>query len=252
MGQFGLLYLGIACLGFTLGFLTGASATPVAGVAVPAIFGLVAVAVGLAQSPLGAKELTELVKAKAANDAGNALLASARKHLPASPARIGMALIAFSVFYLAGTAVGSLTRIDDWLAGAPRPAEAFAWSASKQPPPCSALAIEWVGLQGLLSARGYSAAQIGELYAIQAQEWARNPPACAVSAASRAALAAVPPKPAAAPAPPLPAASASAGGDVPVSGTGSFDQWLRETRPEGRPPVADMPKKKSPTDAVVG
>jgi hypothetical protein len=79
-------------------------------------------------------------------------------------------LVAFSVAYLAGAALGARIRIDGLVAHKSS-APAFPWSGHSSKPPTIDSALEWLALQDRLRQLGYADARIAELYQIQADEW---------------------------------------------------------------------------------
>src|SRR4051812_22810641 len=113
-----LLVFGVAAIGLTIGYMVGGSATPVVAIAVPAVFGLVVTAVGMIHTA-PSKELLEAIKAlgEKADTAPEILDFRARQRH--APARIGVALVAFSLAYLGGATLGASVRINHFLATTP-------------------------------------------------------------------------------------------------------------------------------------
>lgn len=164
------LLLGIAFVAATVGYMAGGSGTPVASVAIPAVFGLVATALGLLQASQPSKDLLEYLKSVGEKGDSQPDVVEYRRRVKSAPGRIGIALIVFSIAYLAGATVGAKIRIDGLLAPKPQASE-FPWAKNDTPPPTIAAALEWMALQARLSELGYEPDRIAVLYAIQVAEW---------------------------------------------------------------------------------
>jgi proteasome assembly chaperone (PAC2) family protein len=108
--EIALLLAGISAVGITLGYMVGASATPVVSVAVPAVFGLVLAALGLLQKNAPPKELLEFLKASGEDAAKIPEIAEFRRISKQGAQRVGASLLVFSLSYIMGLAAGSLLR----------------------------------------------------------------------------------------------------------------------------------------------
>jgi hypothetical protein len=162
------LLSGVAAVATILGYMIGGSATPVVSVAVPAIFGLVLSAIGLFQRRHPSQDFLEFIRRAGSDAEAIPEVAEYRRSTRLAEARIGYVLITFSLFYLAGTVVGSKVRIDGLLAREV-PAPPFPWSQS-EPPKTLEAATGWIALQHRLIQLGYTEQQIASLYAVQLQE----------------------------------------------------------------------------------
>jgi hypothetical protein len=183
------LGLGVGSIALVVGYMVGASSTPIVSVAVPAVFGLVITAVGFLRSTGIEEKISALKKtldraAIASNSANEAekvssdpstqidsLLASVRQELSVTPERLGKVLVFFTVFYIVGLSFGTYARIAQ-IFSPPTPRH-LPWAdvANIRRPPTAEDAIDWIGVQEQLLALGYSQAQVSELYAIQVDEW---------------------------------------------------------------------------------
>ena len=175
------LLIGIAFVAAALGYMVGGSGSPVASVAIPAVFGLVATALGVLQAANPTKELLEYLKAEGANADCLPEIVDYRERTRQAPARIGIALIVFSACYVGAATVGAKVRIDNSLA-TKRTAQPFPWSDSGTKPPTIAAALEWMALQARLSELGYDSRKIAELYTLQVAEWKHLAAQAAVAA----------------------------------------------------------------------
>lgn len=164
------LLLGIASVAAIVGYMAGGSGTPVASVAIPAVFGLVVTALGLLQASQPSKDLLEFLKSEGEKGDSQQDIKEYRRRVKSAPGRIGIALIVFSGAYLAGATFGAKVRIDGLLVSKPAARE-FPWASSDTKPPTIAAALEWMALQARLSELGYSTNRISDLYSIQVAEW---------------------------------------------------------------------------------
>ena len=188
-----LLLLGIAFVAATVGYMAGGSGTPVASVAIPAVFGLVVTALGLLQAAQPNKDLLEYLKSSGEKADTQPDIVEYRKRTKSAPARIGIALIVFSSAYLVAATFGAKVRIDNVLAPK-KEAREFPWAKSDTKPPTIAAALEWMALQARLNELGYETDRISVLYAIQVAEW-KSLAAQAEVAASAPERSETPPKP---------------------------------------------------------
>jgi hypothetical protein len=170
MPQQFILMIGIAFVAATVGYMAGGSGTPVAGIAIPAVFGLMVTAVGLLQAVQPNKEFLEFIKAAGDKADTQPDIVDYRQRAKSAPSRVGVALIVFSAAYLSAATLGAKVRIDGLLIAKP-PAQEFPWASSKTKPPSISAALEWMALQSRLTELGYSSNRIAQLYAIQVSEW---------------------------------------------------------------------------------
>ena len=165
-----LLLVGIAFVAATVGYMAGGSGTPVASVAIPAVFGLAVTALGLLQASQPSKELLEYLKTAGDKADVQPDIIEYRKRVKDAPGRIGIALIVFSVAYLLAATFGAKVRIDGLLLPT-KEAREFPWAKSDTKPPTIAAALEWMALQTRLTELGYNSDRISVLYSIQVAEW---------------------------------------------------------------------------------
>ncbi|HRX00261.1 MAG TPA: hypothetical protein P5280_12270 [Cyclobacteriaceae bacterium] len=167
-----ILLVGIAAIAGPMGYMVGGSGSPVISVALPAVFGLVAIAVGLFQPNFPSKEQLELFSALQQNASLSSYLESLKKNHERAPLMIGLALLTFGIVYLAGTILGTTARIHHWFAPTATSSAppAFPWVSATKPVTARA-ALEWIALQDKLLKRGYSHSDIADLYSIQVSEW---------------------------------------------------------------------------------
>ncbi len=159
---------GIALLALLLGFLVGASQTPVAGVAVTAAFGLAAAALGFLQSSTTEKYF-DLVAARieaaekpADRPRHEQLLAALDERVSQGLERTGRALVLFAVVFALGILGGALVRVSGW-PHRTKEARRFPWAAG-QAPALAENAVAWIGIQERLREAGFTQEQIEELY----------------------------------------------------------------------------------------
>jgi hypothetical protein len=165
-----ILLIGIAFVAATVGYMAGGSGTPVAGIAIPAIFGLMVTAVGLLQAVQPSKEFLEFIKAAGDKADTQQDIVDYRQRARSAPSRVGVALIVFSAAYLSAATFGAKVRIDGLLISNLQ-AQEFPWASNKTKPPSISAALEWMALQSRLTELGYSSNRIAQLYAIQVAEW---------------------------------------------------------------------------------
>ena len=179
MASYCVLLLGIASIAGPVGYMVGGSATPVVAVALPALFGIAATAVGLLQPRLGLKEKAELLAAL--RDTPGALEQLARWKTPASAVhmRMGLALLVFGVSYLSGSIIGTTARTRGWFAP-PIPVRRadFPWTpdgtGELSQPSTIEEALTWITLQHRLLDMGYRKDDVVALYRIQCAQHARE------------------------------------------------------------------------------
>ena len=162
--------LGVGFVGITVGYMAGGSASPVASVAIPAVFGLVVTAVGLLQAVQPNKDYVELVRTYGEEAKNIPEIAEYRSRARAAPANVGIALMVFCIFYLSAATFGAKVRIEGLLVTKSTP-PAFPWAKSATTPPTIESALEWIALQSRLRSLGYEDQRIQSLYEIQVLEW---------------------------------------------------------------------------------
>ena len=150
---------GIAFMALLMGFLIGASSSPVAGVAITAGFGVVAAALTYMQSSeIG--NPGELVNEKSSK------VSKARALSIATLNSVGRALILFSISFAIGISAGIWSRTL-WN-GAHEPAR-FPWHGAAAPT-SARQAIDWIIVYQNLRRMGYTDAQIAELYSLESKD----------------------------------------------------------------------------------
>lgn len=179
------LLVGIASVAAVVGYMAGGSATPVASVAIPAVFGLAVTALGLLQATQPSKDLLEFIRSLGKDADTQPDIVEYRQRVRTAPVRVGIALTVFSACYIVAATYGASVRINKALVQAPS-AKPFPWQDADTPPPTISSALEWLALQSRLSELGYSDQQIASLYAIQTSEWKAAAAAAAAAAATLA------------------------------------------------------------------
>lgn len=163
----GLLVLGIGLVGAVVGFMVGASDTPVVGTVIPVVFGVITAALAvIGRSPLPlAKELVELANNQGWQDRAQELLDTELRRARGTPLKFGVVLVVFAVLYAAGSFAGVQARTNAWLLPRPVPAP-FPWNGAKAPGTVER-ALEWLTVAQSLRAAGYSDEHIQDLYKIE-------------------------------------------------------------------------------------
>ncbi len=148
------LYIGVLAIGTVLGYMVGASNSPVVGAAIPSVFGLVVVAIGAIKN--WAHTATS-----AANERGSEeQKGTNRLSLPPHTARpLGIMLTIFSATYLAAMLGGTEVRAASFRVRQTQ----FPWPNST-PPQSIEDALDWLAVQQQLVAYGYSPEQVRDLY----------------------------------------------------------------------------------------
>lgn len=164
------LLLGISAIAAPLGFMVGGSATPVVGIILPAIFGLVVTAVSLYPTKFPSKDQLEIFTELQKNGLLTQYLELIKDQQSKAPLKIGLILLVFGVVYQLGAITGTTARTHQWFLPEQKVAPKFPWSLSKRPVSAAA-AFEWITLQSGLLTLGYTNEQIAELYKIQVSEW---------------------------------------------------------------------------------
>ncbi|WP_321401270.1 hypothetical protein [Maridesulfovibrio sp.] len=108
-----ILIFGLSVAGLTVGYLTGASGSPVVSIVLPLLFGLAATGLALFQP---AKQLSNIPKEKI-NDHEwiKSFMEGVQSGQKKTKQLIGLSLIFFSIFYLSGTVIGAKARIEHWI-----------------------------------------------------------------------------------------------------------------------------------------
>jgi len=173
-----LLGIGVAAVSLSLGYMVGGSSTPIVGIALPLLFGLLTVAIDALIQQRTLQKLKAKVDEIAATPNGEGAHAVNRleakisedqsKHLGG----LGILLLVFAMFYTGGTVVGSLARTHTWFA----PRKVLPWIADTAPG-SSADAVAWLDLSDNLRHRGWTTTQIAELYRIHLSSPAAIPKA---------------------------------------------------------------------------
>lgn len=170
--------LGLSLFSATLGLLVGASQTPVAGVLVTALFGVVVAAIGLFDNRNVAAKLdalkSELSRLSISGERFDEerISSTLGRALVPDSARVGKLLFFFSVFFLLGMLGGALLRVNAW-PSRKRVALEFPWSPQTKPTmPYNAL--DWIVIQDSLLKMGYSEEQVSQLYSLQYSVWKQS------------------------------------------------------------------------------
>ena len=140
------LSLGIACLAALLGFLVGASESPVAGIAITATFGIVAT----------------VLSTKLSSSALDPNSQKSRDFTAVHLTQLGRILIIFSVLFASGLAVGIAARLKFNETDAP----SLPWEG-KQAPRSAKQAVDWIIVNNKLRGMGYSQKQVMEIYELE-------------------------------------------------------------------------------------
>jgi len=135
------IFIGYVALSLSIGFLVGASNSPVVGAFITAFFGLVG-------TIIGAQYLFE------------------RKHSETKGLNhIGAGLILVSLGLVSGALIGEGYR-NDWGSS---PKKILPW-ANSEPPSITAEALDWIATSEKLQALGYSYKDINAIYQIRVTE----------------------------------------------------------------------------------
>jgi hypothetical protein len=186
------LGVGIGSIALVVGYMVGASQTPVISVVAPAVFGLVITALGFIGGSGSdkkievLKELLAQVKSIPQEESIAAKIdvehlgqvereiAVIKDEIILTPERVGKMLVIFTSFYILGLSFGTYARVTNLYS--PTVARKLPWVSSPniKRPPTSADAVDWIALQDQLLERGYTTEQINEIYKIQVDEWDKN------------------------------------------------------------------------------
>ena len=139
------LGLGIASLAALLGFLVGASESPVAGIAITATFGIVAT----------------ILSAKSSAAAVDSVPQKATEVTTLPLYKLGQMFIVFSIAFVAGLSGGIYARLQFHEVDA----QTLPWEG-KSAPKSARQAVDWIIVGAKLRSMGYSNRQVLELYEI--------------------------------------------------------------------------------------
>lgn len=143
---------GVLLVALLLGFLVGASSSPIAGAAVTAVFGLLAAALAFVQ----VKEIGEPGASTRIPTKG----AGARRLSVSTLNSLGWCLVLFCIAFSTGLAAGVWARNAH---SAQRSQVTFPWRGGAAPASIR-VAVDWIAVKRALTSVGYSDAQIEELY----------------------------------------------------------------------------------------
>ena len=148
---------GVVSIALLMGFMVGASSSPVAGTAITASFGIVAAAFAYAQqSAIGDPDGIGSAKPDKS--------AKARQISIDTLNSLGKVLFAFSATFAIGMAAGIWARAGASVSAA---STSFPWG-NAAPPQSPRAAIDWLLVQRNLRNMGYTEDQIGTLYKLGA------------------------------------------------------------------------------------
>jgi hypothetical protein len=164
---------GIGLIAVITGYMVGASQTPVVGIAMPAIFGLIVTAFGFFTNSELMKKIDTIKEAFNKNNVQEiqSKLEFLSSEAKGNPMRIGRLLVVFSLAYALGLSFGTYLRVTNPFAS--KQARQFPWSDNPGAiePPSALDAIDWIQLQEALSDLGYTQQQVKSLYQLQTKEW---------------------------------------------------------------------------------
>jgi len=151
--------IGLALLAAIMGFLVGASHSPVAGVTITAAFGLAIPIFNVLNNkpaPVTAASEGQPIPAPGATQTTSALG-------PKELATIGKILTVFCVMFVLGLSLGAYSRVQDW-PHVQLPPQQFPWKDTTQMPKESRYALDWIVVRARLHGMGYTDQQIQSLY----------------------------------------------------------------------------------------
>lgn len=146
--------IGIACIAGLLGFLVGASESPVAGIALTATFGIVATGLALHQRAASVFAPTHLPTIPRPEPTAIEVLRALKS--------LGALLVVFSIAFAAGLALGVWGKLQSH---AVEPESKLFWQGLSAPT-SARRAIDWLVVRKKLTDMGYTDAQVIELYRI--------------------------------------------------------------------------------------
>jgi len=138
------LIAGIAALSAVMGLFIGASNSPITGLMITGLFGIIASLFGLGAS----KKKDEVSSAS-----------------PVPPLQtIGQLMIVFSIFVLLGAFAGERYRLHE------KTTDKFLVWTGKPAPTSTYEALDWIAVTETLTAKGYAPSQVDSLYTIRLRE----------------------------------------------------------------------------------
>ena len=176
---------GLSLLSLVIGFLVGASSTPVAGVAITAAFGIAAAGFVFLQKIAAERQLDAIEKLSSAatnletvNARVDQLRAEWQRRASDGIEIVGKAIALFAVTFALGIVLGAWARIANISEKltVPTPAHAFPWKSSQERPTKTENALTWILIQERLRYAGYSSQQVQSLYDDWRKESATNEP----------------------------------------------------------------------------
>lgn len=192
------MYIAIGLLSSIIGFLVGASATPVVGIALPALFGFIGTGIALFQqftsSPekKDANEQIKLLEQKSAQEGvdsstqeqleikkgeANTLQKQEQKRFNGTIIAVAMLLIFFALFFSGGVFGGQWARLsqayDRFL---PREYTVVPWEedTNLEPPTTPAQLQQWIAFQRLLADNNYSPEAVESNYGLLYNQWEKD------------------------------------------------------------------------------
>jgi hypothetical protein len=160
VGSNSIFLSGLGSTSLCIGFMIGASSTPVVAVIVPVLFGLVTTSIGLFQN----HDLKI-----SSNESEASTLADG---LAAKQKQAGLLLIVFSMFYMIGLGAGIGARVGEWHRIFTKSVKIdasskrmFPWEGNiKEQPKSIENTLNWICLQEKLIEMGYTHEQVKNLY----------------------------------------------------------------------------------------
>jgi hypothetical protein len=143
-----IFFVGIILISVLIGYLTGVSLSAVVSVVIPAVFGVLGIALAIISESKSKEDISGEEKLK----------------VPRIKIMIvGSVLIFFSVSYFCGVLIGVNVRNAT-------PMKTLPWN-NQQLPPRADLAFEWVIIQDYMISQGYRNEDVRNMYKIQFKEW---------------------------------------------------------------------------------
>ena len=137
------LVVGCITISLVLGYMVGASSSPVASVIIPSIFGMLLITIGIITSTNKKLFDFNLVSKQ-----------------------LGITLVLFSFFYIIGTILGANARHSNIMILSTQKTKVLPWNNLSEPKDIR-VALDWIGVQEKLLELGYSNKQIQYLYSIE-------------------------------------------------------------------------------------
>ena len=151
--------IGIISVAVLMGFMVGASSSPVSGIAITAIFGLMAGTFAYAQQSRIGDPDTPSSK----TDKSGRARAMAVDTLNA----LGRVLVCFTLAFTVGLAVGIWAKANSRTPTAPG---VLPWSSAASAPASARDALDWIIVQKNLKAMGYDDTQVQFLYKLDTEK----------------------------------------------------------------------------------